>query len=140
MGDLVEERTGRVPYFEALQILRQSDAILVIGSDAPAYSASKLYPCLLARRPLLAVLHADSPAVEILRGAGVERILTFRPERSADPGAVREAGEFLEGYLSPANDHAIQPAGLHDFLAAHGAREVARQQCEVFDRVVSATR
>src|SRR6267378_2826048 len=42
VADLVEERTGRIPYFEALQTLRDADALLVVGSDSPSYSASKL--------------------------------------------------------------------------------------------------
>ncbi|MFS6828152.1 hypothetical protein [Cyanobium sp. ATX-6F1] len=47
----MEERTDRLPLSLTLASLRAADALLVIGSDDPAYTASKLIPYLLARRP-----------------------------------------------------------------------------------------
>ena len=128
--DLVEERTGRVPYYEALQLLRQSHAILVIGSDSPAYSASKLYPCLLARQPLLALLHRSSPAVDILRRSGVGQIVTFQPEDMSASAAAAQAA------LAATFDGPTQATGLDAarFSAEHGARAGTARQCEVFDR------
>ena len=131
VADLVEERTARVPYFEALQLLRQSEAILVVGSDSPGYSASKLYPCLLARRPLLAVLHADSPAVDILHRCRAGRVVTFRAGDAA--AAVMEAA--LAGTASAAGAQTTD-IDLPYFRAEHGARAVTARQCEVFDRAV----
>ncbi len=134
VADLVDEHTGRVPYFEALQLLRQSDAILIVSSDSPAYSASKLYPCMLARRPLLALLHADSPAVDILRRCHAGQVVAFRP------GAVQEAAEALGEVLDTCFSHAAaeRPAELDEahFFAEHGARAVTARQCEIFDRAV----
>ena len=132
VADLVEERTSRVPYYEALQLLRQSHAILVIGSDSAAYSASKLYPCLLARRPLLALLHTSSPAVDILRRGGVEQIVTFDPaDVTASMAAMHAALEktFAGTGGAPAFD-------APRFSAEHGARAVTARQCEVFNRAV----
>ena len=57
IADLVEEHPHRIAYFEALQALIDSDAILLIGSDDPSYTASKLYPCILAKKPILAIFH-----------------------------------------------------------------------------------
>ena len=134
VADLVEERTGRVPYFEALQLLRQSEAILVIGSDSPAYSASKLYPCLLARRPLLALLHEDSPAVEILRRCRAGVVVTFRPDDArAASASMRMA---LAATVAAAADKRAPDFDLAHFNAEHGARAVTARQCEVFDRAV----
>lgn len=133
VADLVEERTSRVPYFEALQLLRQSEAILVIGSDSPSYSASKLYPCLLARRPLLTVLHMDSPAVEILRRCRTGEVVTFRPEDPAASVAAMEAALAATASAAGARTTGID---LAYFRAEHGARAVTARQCEVFDRAV----
>ena len=134
VADMVVERTGRVPYFEALQLLRQSEAILVVGSDSPSYSASKLYPCLLARRPLLALLHADSPAVDILRRCRAGHVVPFRPGDAAAEAPAVEAA-LAATILEAADPH---PPGidLAYFRAEHGARAVTARQCEVFDRAV----
>lgn len=131
VGDLVEERTARVPYFEALQLLRQSDAILVVGSDSPSYSASKLYPCLLARRPLLALLHEDSPAVEILQRWCAGPVVRFRPGEMARVTAAMHTALQETLAAEPAAD-----LDLTRFAAEHGARAVTARQCEVFDRAL----
>lgn len=63
----VSERTGRLPYFQTLKCLLDADALIVPGSDDPAYTASKIYPYILARKPLLAVFHERSPVCRIVR-------------------------------------------------------------------------
>ena len=42
------------------------DALFMPGSDDPAYTASKIYPYLLTRKPLLAIFNAESPALAVL--------------------------------------------------------------------------
>ena len=44
VGDLVDERTDRVPYFEALRCLTDANVLMAVGSDDPAYTASKTLP------------------------------------------------------------------------------------------------
>ena len=71
VAEYVYEHCRRVPYFEALHYLARADAVLAIGSHDPGYSASKIFPCLLARKPLLAVFHQDSPIHGFMRQAGL---------------------------------------------------------------------
>lgn len=73
VAHLVEERPQRIPYFEALRCLLEADALLIPGSDDPGYTASKIYPYILARKPLLALFHEKSPVNALMQetGAGV---------------------------------------------------------------------
>ena len=82
--DLVDERTARVSYLESLQIMLDSDALFLIGSDEPHYTASKVFPYMLARKPLLAVFHEDSSVVKILDEIGHASVLTFRDLHSLE--------------------------------------------------------
>ena len=59
----ISEHCARVPYFDALHYLAKADALVVVGSDDPTYSASKIFPCILARRPTLLVFHKKSPVL-----------------------------------------------------------------------------
>lgn len=70
LGDLVTEQPQRLSYRETLTALLAADALVVFGSDDPAYTASKIYPYLLARRPLLAVFQAQSSVVSLLDDVG----------------------------------------------------------------------
>jgi hypothetical protein len=133
IADLVTEYSHRVPYFEALQIMVDSDAILLIGSDDPGYTASKLYPCILARKPILAVFHEQSSVVDILDRCNAGKAVTFksgdRPQDLTSQILAQLNGlqSLPSGYQPDTNWQAFEP---------YTAKEMTRKQCEVFDRVV----
>ena len=56
IGDLVREAPQRVPYLQAIDLLSNSHAIILIGSDEPHYTASKIYPALMSGRPIFRVI------------------------------------------------------------------------------------
>ena len=80
MADRVSEIAPRIDYLDALTVQVQATAILMLGSSEAHYTASKLYPALLAGRPILAIHHAESSVVEILRRAArpsMARVITY---------------------------------------------------------------
>src|SRR5438034_2143935 len=56
----VEELPERRPYFEAISLYQACDGILLIGSVDSNYAPSKLFTCVLSRKPILALLHRRS--------------------------------------------------------------------------------
>ncbi len=83
--NMVWEHPGRVPYLEALSILASSNGLLLMGSDEPHYTASKIYPALMSGRPFLSLFHEASSAHAILRsaGGGIARAFTDRASLSS---------------------------------------------------------
>jgi hypothetical protein len=69
LEDCVREVPPRIDYLDGLTVQTQASAILMMGSSERHYTASKLYPGLLAERPILAVYHEESSVAEILRRA-----------------------------------------------------------------------
>ncbi len=55
LADRVHEQTQRLPYLDALRVLDEADAVLLLGSDAAGYAPSKIHPVLFAERPTLAI-------------------------------------------------------------------------------------
>lgn len=130
LSNLVTEHPYRIPYFEAQQVLVDSDAILVIGSDDPSYTASKLYPCILARKPILAVVHEQSSLVEIMRQCQAGTIATFNATTSA-----KDLGRSLSPYIRTlASSEGKPPSTNWEAFQPYTAREMTRQLCAVFDR------
>src|SRR5229473_8333679 len=78
VADIVNEMPNRIPYFEALKCLGDAEALIVPGSDDPGYTASKICAYVMANKPMLAIFHEDSSAVEVLRDAGVGTVVTFK--------------------------------------------------------------
>lgn len=77
VADYFFEHPGRIPYFEALNIISRADIVLMVGSDNPNYTASKLYPYVLAKKPLLAIFHEQSSVVSIIRHLNCGEVITF---------------------------------------------------------------
>ena len=98
LGDYVDEHPGRVSFLDALQLQLDSQALMILGSDAPHYTASKIFPNVLSRRPLLTVFHEDSSVVRILRETQAGEVVTFNSQ--SPPGTkVEEISLQLEKLL-----------------------------------------
>lgn len=67
VSDLVTEIADRIDYVSAIRIQADASALLLLGSSEAHYTASRLYPALLARRPILAVYHEASTVLTTLR-------------------------------------------------------------------------
>ena len=134
IADLVEEYPHRVAYFEALQILVDSDAILVIGSDDPSYTASKLYPCILARKPIFAIFHQQSSVVEILRRCHGGRVATF-DSKDKPVDLLKDINLQLNWLLSAPKEYKNEI--IWSEFQPYTAREMTRQQCAIFERCLN---
>jgi len=78
--DAVTEEPARVPFLDALRILANTHVVLLIGSDEPHYTASKIYPGMMSGRPFLALFHRASSAHAILSRAGGGIVLGFETQ------------------------------------------------------------
>jgi len=143
IGEAVSEVPVRIGYVDALRVLRDASAILLLGSSEAHYTASKLYPALMARRPLLAVFHYMSSVTSILRSVGRApsvRLVTFG---DGQPPAVESIyAELVDLLRRPTLDpasfdlSAVEPfsarvlastlAGVLDAVAARGEERVTR--------------
>jgi len=132
IGDIVTEQPARLPYFEALRCLSDAHALFVPGSNDPGYTASKLYPYILARKPLLAVFHEASSVVEVLRRTGAGKVVTF-----GSGGDVKKvADEIYQQWFAGAPLSA--PPTDWTAFEPYTAKAMTRRLCEVFDQVLAA--
>jgi len=134
VSDIVDERTDRAPYFEGLQLLVESDGILIVGSDSPSYSPSKLYPCMLARRPMLSVFHEASPAVDILRRCRAGSVVTFAPGLP-NGETIPSMVSALELFRQQCQSGLVPNIDWMEYRQ-YTAREMTHRQCAVFDRAI----
>ncbi|MDN3584425.1 glycosyltransferase [Mucilaginibacter flavus] len=67
VSEFVSEQTDRLPYYETIAMLLASDGLILPGSDSPGYTASKLFPYIMAKKPLLAIFYKGSSTLSILR-------------------------------------------------------------------------
>jgi hypothetical protein len=131
VADAVREIPERIPYLEALSVTARSDAALIIGSDEPHYTASKIYPVLMSGRPYLSLFHRQSSAHAILSAAGGGFAHAFGDDTDEE-SLLRELVSSLRaltqdiGRIKPAD-----PSTYSEFSAA----AVARRFADVFAQV-----
>lgn len=130
-GDIVVEHPQRIPYLDVLAHLEASDAVFIFGGTKAHYTPSKLYQGVLSGKPLLAVLHKDSPATSIIAETNAGRVLSFdgeedlgKVENSFAP-AFREFRQFAARF-----DASCVDRGRFD---AYSARNVGRQLAQALD-------
>ena len=133
VADLVTEQPGRVPYLEALRILAGTHAVLMIGSDEPHYTASKIYPALMSGRPFLSIFHAASSAHAILSAAGGGAALAYQGEETRAALVEEVARALAQVAADPASLGQADPAAFADFTA----HAVAGQFARVFETLVA---
>ncbi len=132
LSEYVREQTDRVPYFEVLRLLSQADALIVPGSDDPKYTASKLYPYILANRPLLAIFHANSPVCRVLDSTAAGCSVTF------ESGVTQEslANNIYNAWFATRR-YEQRPATNWGQFAPYTAEEMTKRLAAIFDRAVA---
>lgn len=132
VGDRVTEQPARVPYFQALHLMRQADMLVVPGSDDPNYTASKLYPYILSRTPLLAVFNRESSVIDVLDETGAGQVVSFSGKTADETLSSR----VWKTWSSMLRRLPYTPETDWEAFEPYTAREMTRRQVEVFDRVV----
>jgi hypothetical protein len=128
---MVSEHPHRIGYVDTLNHLERSDAVLVLGSTERHYTPSKVFQAMLSGRPVFALLHAQSTAVDMLRSSGAGRLLALTEGVLPDPSVVaRELRALVE---EPSRQAAVVDRSIHD---AYSARESTRALALALDRAL----
>jgi hypothetical protein len=134
--DRLTEIAPRIDYLDALTVQTESTAILMMGSSEPHYTASKLYPGILAQRPLLAVYHEASSVVSALRDsvrAPTARLISYDDVNRAETCVEKIYLALLAIIEKPIYDpRDVVMSALKEYSAEFLAGELAA----VFDRVI----
>ena len=125
---MVREHPHRIGYVDTLNHLMQSNAILVLGSTEPHYTPSKVFQAMLSRRPVFAMLHEKSTAVDMIRTARAGWVSPLTAEALPDPASLAEA---LRSFI----EHPVFDAGAADRseLEVYSARESTRALAAALD-------
>ena len=129
VGDIVDEHPQRIGYVDALNHLGRSDGVLVLGSTEPHYTPSKVFQAMLSRRPVFAMLHQGSTAVEMVRSMHAGRVVTLT--ETALPAAA-DVADALQSFM---DDKAYDADSVdRATFDAYSARSSTRALATALDR------
>lgn len=131
--EYVTESTERVSYFETLFLLEQANILIMPGSVDKSYTASKLYPYILAKRPMLGIFYYKSSVVEVFNRTKAGEIICFNEIDSVEK-YTDECNVKLERLI--ANKDRPEDTDWEAF-EKYSAFELTKGQVNYFDRIIS---
>jgi hypothetical protein len=135
VDSVISEVPARIEYLDALTVQTQASAILLMGSSERHYTASKIYPALLSRRPVLAIYHEESTVVDNLRAASAEptvRVCTYGEKSRAED----KVDEIYLGLRSLVREPKYREADVNlDSVQQFSARSLSERLARVFEDV-----
>jgi hypothetical protein len=114
--------------------MHEADVLLLLGSQDAHYTASKIFPCWLSGKPVLALFHAASTVNQLAAELGGVRVVTYDAVTGAEActepmhQVLRELMQRGPVALPPLNDSAFD---------GYSARGVAQKFAALFDRVLA---
>jgi hypothetical protein len=128
--NFIIEHTDRIPYYGGLNLLKQADGLIIIGSSGAEYTASKLFPYILAKKPLLGVFNKKSSSAEIIATCNAGHLITLEQSLESSYAALLSFVESLHHQLPPTtNWKAFEP---------YTAKSLTLEQVKLFDQIVNS--
>jgi hypothetical protein len=121
--DMVREHPHRIGYVDTLNHLEHSAAVLVLGSTERHYTPSKVFQAILSKRPVFAMLHAESTAIDMVTRARAGRVLTLTERTMPAPGVVATELQALMEWTYDAS--AVDATGFESYSARESTRALA---------------
>jgi hypothetical protein len=134
-NSIVFEYPARIPYLDVLIHLDAAKGIFILGSTEPHYTPSKTYQAVLSRKPILAVLHNLSTALEIIKNTNAGIGMGFNGEEGVSD-LQHEFSDVFTDYLQFANTF---DTTLVDFEAfnEYSAKNVTARLVENLNLIIS---
>ena len=113
VGEIVKI-APHVPYRDALAEMLSTDGLLILqGSNCNHQIPAKLYECLRARRPILALTDPQGDTAAALRSAGVDTIASLDSKHEIAQALMGFLGMLAAGTAPLATDGAIAASSRH---------------------------
>jgi hypothetical protein len=132
VADQISEHPHRMGYLDVLAHLTKAHGVLIIGSTEAHYTPSKVYQSVQARRPVLALLHEQSTAIEVLRRSRAGFFITLTETRLPQPLEIANALEQL--MIRPYDPNTVNWRAFAAFSSRESARTLAAAMDEALDR------
>jgi hypothetical protein len=129
--EYVHEQTDRISFYQGIYSLLKADHLLIIGSNDPQYTASKIFPYILAERPLLAFFNPNSSAYQIIADNNAGIVIPLGLE-------MKDLTEQVYQYiLRVASGQQKKNEVNWNNINLYSAENMCKSQCELFNQVIS---
>lgn len=132
---IVFEYPKRIPYLDVLVHLQAAAGVFILGSTEPHYTPSKVYQSILSEKPIFAVLHQESTAVQVIQKSKAGIVVAFDGRDDLEAISRCFADRFAL-YVQVLKDFTPTDVDQSEF-AAYSAFQVTKLLADKLDQIVS---
>jgi hypothetical protein len=126
------EYAKRIPYMDVIVHLEAADGIFILGSTEPHYTPSKVYQGVLSGKPIMAVLHHASTALNVVNDTKAGVCFALHPDQMDKLEQGFPA--FFESYV--AFMKTFDPKEVRqDEFEAYNAYSVTKKLAQALERI-----
>ncbi|SDG42303.1 Glycosyltransferase Family 4 [Pedobacter terrae] len=129
LANYIQEHTDRIGFYDSIKHLQHAHGLIIIGSEQASYTASKLYPYILAKKPLLGIFHQESNAYKILSDCRAGQVI----------GITQGSEAVYQTFRSYIEDVTVskQPLTNWEAFKPFTASYLTAKQTAVFEQVIN---
>lgn len=131
---IVFEHPRRIPYMDVLVHLDAADGVFILGSTEPHYTPSKVYQGVLSAKPIMAVLHKESSALQVLNKTNAGVTYALDPAHLSD--LQKEFPQLFRQYIAFMNGFVPEQVKQNE-LEEYSAYAVTKKLAALLDKAVS---
>lgn len=133
LSHMVFEHEERLPYFDVLKLIQQSSLAIIPGTLDADYTASKLYPYVLTKIPILAIFHEQSTTTTILKELNAARVVSFN-----NSTILSDLSELVFiGLLDSLKNLNEKPNTNWELFKQYSAEYLTIEQVKLFDEILT---
>ena len=129
VAEFVSEQTDRISYFEAIKTITAANALIIPGSDNVNYTASKLYPYILSKKPLFSIFSKQSSTFQIINHANCGTVIDIDE-------SVEMSTTNLTLFLNQLLKNPTETSTDWNYFKRYSARQLTEEQTHIFDQAI----
>jgi hypothetical protein len=127
----IQHQPKRISYLDALRTMQLADALLLLGSTDTHYTASKIFPSWLTKRPIVGLAHPQSTVHDIAGALGGIRMIAY--DGGPASRAEEEFSNFVNAVIATRED-AVPPRKESAF-EPYAPEGIGRRYSELFSAI-----
>ncbi len=133
IDSFVHEINKRFPFLQILNFLAKSFGVMIIGSTEKHYTASKTFQSLLSGRPVFAIFHRESSAVEVMKNACADKYLVAWHKEMDNENLHLQIKNTLEDFMHQKKQWQPKLSALDKYSARESAKALVEKLNEIVE-------
>lgn len=134
LEEFVLHQAGRISYLDSMNTMQHADALFLIGTNEPHYTASKIFPYWISGTSIIGLFHKESEIVNLSNKIGGVKLVTYNDH-------IKEEGELVEDMYEVLfklykKDENFIPEKKYDTFKIYEANMIAQEHAHFFNEVL----